>query len=99
MLKCGYCGADIIKNTEIKRMQNPKRALEATPSTLSLGVNDSHAWHLWRMKYAGAAPPRQDVYGGGQLDLNSAIYLLFGVVSIHNQSSAMGHQRATGSVL
>lgn len=53
------------------------------------------------MKYVaslGAAPPWQDIYGGGHEDLNGAIYLPFGVINIHDQSSAMRQQRATGSM-
>lgn len=53
------------------------------------------------MKYVtsfAAAALWQDIYGGGHKDLNGAIYLPFGVINIHDQSSAMRHQRATGLV-
>lgn len=67
------------------------------PHLILANLRKSHVWQPWWMKYVaafGAAPPRQDVYEGGRQDLSGAIYLPFGVINIHDQSSAMRHQKS-----
>lgn len=93
MLEVAECCVWGAENTDLKPVFLD-RLIKVTPSTSSpVWTTLPLAWHLWGMKCVGcfdAASPWQDVCGGGQLDLNSTIYLLFGVINIHYQSSGNG---------
>ena len=66
--------------------------LRPSSSSVNHG-SDSLLDERWRLSWRSSS--WQDVYGRGHQDLNGAIYLPFGVINIHDQSSAMRQRRAT----